>query len=388
MPAQAILRALQRSRWGQAFRAGLLRDLRAEMPPPVDQAALAERAAALAVSRIEALLRRTGGDHAPQAGPVTETWRDLEHVRLDVKVLGSLIARQLHEAAALGRADFPAAPVRVGLTSKLCVQADIHAEWLGYWCGQLRMARVYHRKLWEDCFVMQALWEADMLDEGREGLGFAVGRERIPSILARDGVRVLATDLPAADQRAAGWQRSNEHAADLRVLHDPTLCDWETFDRRCRFMAVDMNDIPADLRDRFDFCWSVCSFEHLGSVEKGLAFVANSVRCLKPGGVAVHTTEYNLSNGGETIDNHETVLFNRGHIERLGRELAAQGHRLLPVDFSTGTGPLDSFVDIPPFPQDGAAWDMRLPETPHLRLSVDGFAATSIGLIVRRGVQG
>jgi SAM-dependent methyltransferase len=140
-----------------------------------------------------------------------------------------------------------------------------------------------------------------------------------------------------------------------------------------------MNDIPRDMDGKYDFCWSVCSLEHVGSIAKGLAFIVNSLRTLKPGGVAVHTTEFNLENG-PTVDNWGTVLFQRGHIEELVRYLTSQGHRVAPLDLSTGDGILDGFVDVPPWPWDNTAIRARA----HLKLCLDGFPCTSIGIIIRK----
>ena len=56
---------------------------------------------------------------------------------------------------------------------------------------------------------------------------------------------------------------------------------------------------------------------------------------------------------------------------------------MLPVDFGTGAGVLDGFVDLPPYP--GNDSPLPLPEAPHLRLSIMGLVATSIGFIVEKG---
>ena len=45
--------------------------------------------------------------------------------------------------------------------------------------------------------------------------------------------------------------------------------------------------IDTDCHGQFDFVWSACAFEHLGSILNGLEFVVNSVKCLKPGGVVL-----------------------------------------------------------------------------------------------------
>jgi len=44
-----------------------------------------------------------------------------------------------------------------------------------------------------------------------------------------------------------------------------------------------MNEIPRSFDNQYDYCWSVCAFEHLGSIQKGLDFVKNAMNVLKPG---------------------------------------------------------------------------------------------------------
>ena len=332
---------------------------------------------------VDQLSRRTDAQSNPNNYALSVILRDNRHALWNTKVLGSELARMLYDSKVAGpSARIPPVPVRANLSSKICTQEDIEQDWLRYWCGQLRMAPLYHRKIWEDCFVLQVLWEHDMLRPGRSGLGFAIGLEPLPAYLASTGVSVLATDLSDDDPRAEGWRATNQHAGGLTSLFANNLLSRERFDELCQFRPVDMNQIPADLHGRFDFCWSICSFEHLGSIERGLAFFAESMRCLKPGGLAIHTTEFNLDGTGETIDNWATVLFQRRHIEDLATRLAVEGHRLYEVDFDTGEGVLDQFIDVPPFSHQDSI-RLQYPDPPHLRLSVDGFPATSIGLIAQ-----
>jgi SAM-dependent methyltransferase len=337
----------------------------------------------IVVRCVDQLCRRTDAQSQPNNRALSLNVRENRHALWNTKVLGSELARLLYETKVAGpSAPIPPAPVRVDLSSKICTQEDIEQDWLRYWCGQLRIAPLYHRKIWEDCFALQALWEHDMLRPERSGLGFAVGVEPLPAYLASTGVSVLATDLRPDDPRAEGWRATNQHAEGLNGLFRGDLLLRERFDELCQFQSVDMNEIPADLHGRFDFCWSICSFEHLGSIERGLAFVAESMRCLKAGGIAVHTTEFNLDGTGETIDNWATVLFQRRHIEDLVNRLAAEGHRLYKVDYHTGQGVLDQFIDVPPFSHQDRV-RLQYPDPPHLRISVDGFPATSIGLIAQ-----
>ncbi len=243
----------------------------------------------------------------------------------------------------------------------------------------------YHRKLWEYGFILQMLWEAEMLRPGRQGLGFAVGTEILPAFLAAHGVEVLATDLPAGDARAMDWHSHQQHASSPEALFRPELVDRAAFDEHCLFQPLDMNAIPPALNGRFDFCWSACAMEHLGSVEHGLAFLEASLRCLKPGGIAVHTTELNLDSLNGGIDNWPTVLFGKAHFAQAAARLAAAGHQLLPICWETGSDILDLYVDVPPFPHQHGLL-LPYPEVPHLRLAVDGFPATSIGIVIRAGV--
>jgi SAM-dependent methyltransferase len=329
--------------------------------------------------------RRTHDNGQPRGDPLADALREIAMLRWGVKLLGVKLASELYAAGKSGhQAEIPTKPQSIGLTSKICCQSDIEAEWFRYWCGQLHVVPIYSRKLWEYAFVLQVLWEAGYLDAGHAGLGFAVGTEPLPSLFASRGLSIVATDLDLKDQRTPQWHQSGQHSAAIEDLFKPDLVDRPTFLSACKFRAVDMTEIPNDFDNAFDFCWSMCSFEHIGSIERGLEFVQNSIKCLKPGGIAIHTTEYNFEIAHETADNCGIVLFQRRHIEELGRRLAVEGHMLRPVDFSSGSGMLDYFIDVPPYPfWDGSPHLPFHPETPHMRFSIFGFPATVIGLIVR-----
>lgn len=304
----------------------------------------------------------------------------------DIKLLGSALAWQkYHDGVAGPTAPSSPDPVPINLGGRLCRQRDIEAAWLRHWCGALEMVPVYHRKVWEDCFVVQALWEAGVLEAGKRGLGFAVGAETLPAFFASRDIDVLGTDLPADRRAARGWQRTGQHSSALSQLFRPELVDADRFARRVAFRAVDMNDISANLGGKFDFCWSVCSVEHLGSIAHGLRFMENAMRCLRPGGVAVHTMEFNLrpQRSGH-LRRGSTVLFERDDIERLSHRLQSNGHTVLPIDFDPGDDVLDGYVDVPPF-GDVPGWPEHLPAAPHLRMLLRHFVTTSLGIVIRAG---
>lgn len=125
----------------------------------------------------------------------------------------------------------------------------------------------------------------------------------------------------------------------------------------------------------FDFNWSSCSFEHLGSIDLGIRFLENQMKTLKPGGLAVHTTEYNLSSENETVEvDSNTVIFRRKDLEALANWVVREGHEIERLDFSLGNHSSDFHVDTPPYAS-----------APHIRLLLSGYVVTSVGLIIKKG---
>ncbi|RYD94276.1 MAG: class I SAM-dependent methyltransferase, partial [Sphingomonadales bacterium] len=253
-----------------------------------------------------------------------------------------------------------------------CTAAQMSEPVYAEWCHRLGTIPWSHRKQWEFIFIARALEYYGALRDGSRGLGFGVGVEPMPSVFAAAGCHVLATDLPAQDDRALVWNATDQLGTSLRQIHQPQLCPEDIFYERVSYRAVDMNAIPADLVD-FDFTWSSCAYEHLGSIKAGLAFFENSIACLKPGGIAVHTTELNLSSNSDTLDHSSTVIFRRRDFEALAERLVSQGHDVIPITFDSGQTELDRFIDLPPYSQDS-----------HLRLALLRWVATSFGMIVRK----
>lgn len=258
-------------------------------------------------------------------------------------------------------------------TSQACTQRQIDSPSFRYWATRLRQRPgALHRKLWEWCFITQALYERGMLADGRRGLGFAVGVEPLTALFASLGSRIVASDLDPDSADEAGWVSTNQHASSVHQLNSRELCPHDAFVERVQFRAVDMRAIPDDLRG-FDFLWSSCAFEHLGGLGEGIDFVLNAMECLKPGGVAVHTTEFNVDSDTGTIETGESVIYRKRDLLSLGERLRAKGHAVEPFDFDVGDSEADRYVDEPPYA--GKA---------HLKLRLAGFASTSFGIIVRK----
>ena len=329
----------------------------------------------------KSLTDKTDDSSRPNSLASAIAMRDIGNLRLNSKMLAAYVA-EMTLGKSWATSPQVESPTRIGAAGRVCKQKDFSQPWFHYWIGQLGLAPTLHRKLWEDAYVIQCLWERGCLEPGKRGLGFAVGAEALPSLITKFGAEVTATDLSHDDERSQGWSLTQQHASDLEGLWKPHLVDRETFFQRCHFEPVDMCLIPGKFEGKYDFCWSVCAFEHLGALDKGLEFVVNAMRTLKPGGIAVHTTEYNVSDG-PTIDNWGTVLYQRAHFAKLDEMLRAQNCRLMEIDFDPGSELFDSYVDVPPFPHD-SEMGLTTPTAPHIKLSVDGFAATSIAIVAEK----
>ena len=122
----------------------------------------------------------------------------------------------------------------------------------------------------------------------------------------------------------------------------------------------------------YDFHWSSCVIEHLGGISKGLNFLINSSKKLNIGGVAIHTTEFNLSSSIDTADNPGTCIFRRLDFEKLEKMASQNGLHLEPIIYDPGSHFLDYFVDTPPY------------SDVHLRLILEKYVATSIGVVITK----
>jgi len=258
------------------------------------------------------------------------------------------------------------------VSSQTCTAGQFFEREYLAWCDKIRDPRRLHRKQWEHVFILQALHQSGIITKGSRGVGFGCGTEPMVAWLASHGCKVLATDLSIEDVAGKGWVETNQHAHSKEALNERGICDPVTFDRNVSFRAVDMNAIPTDI-DGFDFTWSSCALEHLGSLRHGLEFIKNSVLCLRSGGIAVHTTELNLSSNDTTMEDPGCVIYRKKDIEAFVQECAAEGIEVTPVNWQTVSGPADERLDAPPFS-----------ENLHIKIRLGDFVDTSIGLILRK----
>ena len=266
------------------------------------------------------------------------------------------------------------------LVSQAAAAADFRTPAFIHWAGQVhpnerdQVPSFFHRKLWEWVYIVEAVRQAGCLRRGATALGFGVGNEPVPAMLAAQGVRVLATDQDVATSGL--WSETGQHLGGLQDLLRPQVLPDDELAELVTVRAVDMND-PLDDLGSFNIVWSSCALEHLGSPEAGLDFVVRSARLLAPGGVAVHTTELELTQREASAEYGNCAVFRREELLDVAERLRADGYEIEVNPWVSLDTPEERWVSQALARNDGH--DMA-----HLRLQIGDSISTSFGLLVRR----
>jgi hypothetical protein len=245
--------------------------------------------------------------------------------------------------------------------SQLCTMSQFAESAFEEIAGAMALERIPHRAIWEPVWIVSLLATEGLITAGKRGIGFGVGQERIPALLASRGVTVLASDQPGHDPA-----KMLEGMFDSRVIHR------EDFDQLVHYHPIDMLDLPGGIEGEFDFLWSASAVQQLGSLRRGMEFIERSLAALKPGGLAVHSMEFNIGSNEGTVETYNISAYRRRDIEALASRLQAEGHDVLPINLHPGHEPEDELIDQPPF------------GLPHLKLIIGRHILTSFGFAVRK----
>ncbi|MGA2283488.1 MAG: class I SAM-dependent methyltransferase [Candidatus Dormibacteria bacterium] len=237
-------------------------------------------------------------------------------------------------------------------------------------------APLFNRKAWEWAYIAEMASQAVGSRRSGRALGFGVGNEPLPALFASWGMDVVATDQ--STESGADWAETGELMGGLEGLSRPHLLSPEEFARRVAIRTVDMNALPDDL-GAFDLIWSSCSIEHLGSPALGLRFVAQSCRLLRPGGVAVHTTELELTRRETTADHGHCAVYRIEDLQEFAGRMLHDGYRISLNTAVCMDTPQDRWIDL------GQA-EAKLADLAHLRVVIGDSVTTSFGLLVRKPV--
>ena len=242
------------------------------------------------------------------------------------------------------------------------------------------MPQVAHRKYWEYVFIVRSLEKLNMLQPGRRGLVFAAGNEPLISYFASKGVEVMATDMFPDQDGVELWSTTGQHASAKEGLFKAGLVSREEFDRLVSFQHANMNHLPVDFYGQFDFVWSTCSVEHVGSISLGHQFALESMELLKPGGVGVHTVEFTLSSLDTTIEQGDTVLWRQADMQRLYEDFGALGYSMEAPCWNVGSHYNDLNPDQPPYKADASTDN-------HIKLLIGDHVSTSMGWVVQKALS-
>lgn len=239
----------------------------------------------------------------------------------------------------------------------------------------LRIRPVPHRRNWEPVWILAMARAAKLLEPGLAAIGFGVGQEPMPSVLARHGLSVLATDLPAEDPRAAAWIKGRQHCASLEAVLRSPVVEPADFDARVRFEPADIAAPPPALAGRFDLAWSVNVLGQLGSAAAAVDALEASLAVLRPGGVALHTFGLLIDDDDTPAEARQNTFLRRRDVEHLLSRLISAGHEPWPLNLYPGDEEGDAHLDP-------TAQGM-----PQLKARQGERVVTSLGLAVRRRAQ-
>jgi SAM-dependent methyltransferase len=259
-----------------------------------------------------------------------------------------------------------------GEKTTLCREAHFRMPLYQRWCGILQETPSFRRKQWEYVYILAAIEQAGLWNAGKSALGFGVGQEKIPALLASKNIQVLATDQSLSTGKQSGWVDYQQHASGITTLSHPDIISDAELTKHVQFRTADMNNIPHDLGE-FDVVWSTCALEHLGTIELSLRFIEQAMRCVRPGGIAVHTFEYNGGSNDDTIFSGPTVLLRQRDLEAVSARLTAAGYQVGALDLQPGNGFIDQWIDTPPYRND-----------PWPRLLLFRHVAVSAGIVIRK----
>ena len=242
------------------------------------------------------------------------------------------------------------------------------------WMNFLRDNPRLHSKQFQNYAIMEAA--NCIIDSGKidvKAMGFGIGTEPIPAGLAKLGFHVLATDY-LDGEIATEWKNTDQLVSSPEDLNVRGILTENEFKSKVRFANMDMNQIPENLNAQFDFVWSSCALGHIGSYQKGLDFILRSVELLAPGGIALHTTELDVSPGKSRFESPTLNLYREEDLYSLIDTLQSRGYL---VDHFQNTSrwnaESEKFVDREP-------WGDR----PHLRIQVFGREILSLALRIQK----
>jgi SAM-dependent methyltransferase len=153
--------------------------------------------------------------------------------------------------------------------------------------GPNPLESLWGRKYWEWRYIVECARELDLLKAKTRALGTGVGKEPVMFYFARILQDVVATDLFS---QSTIWHEARCHEIEQVYEASPFPYPRE----HLKIYSADMRQVPEE-SGSFDFVWSCGSLEHVPTLFDTYLSLKEIHRLLKPGGYAIITTEYCLS---------------------------------------------------------------------------------------------
>jgi len=240
-----------------------------------------------------------------------------------------------------------------------------------------------YRKYWEVAMAARSLRDLGALGPGAELLGVGAGSEPTIFWLTRHARRVFATDLYL---EGADWADS-ANAGMLTHPQDFYLGEW--YPRRLVVQHMDGRDLAYE-DACFDGVFSCSSIEHFGDLDDVRRALQEICRVLRPGGIAVLSTELRLA--GPPPGLPDVLMFDLDQLQTLLDGLGCEvvdplDVRVSPATRATVVPFADAAADVRAHTEchgrlrfDALTWSRY----PHIVLEQDELVWTSVNLTLRR----
>ena len=226
---------------------------------------------------------------------------------------------------------------------KVCDRSDwLNAEWQAV-RKELHLRNDLHRKPWEFVNGIMGLKRLGVITSDAMALGLGCGCETPMFYLANGVYHVYATDI--------------NYEAETPYTYG-------------RFSMLNMDACKNTFGDNaFDFVFAFCAIEHFPREQAQIA-MKDIERVLKPGGVAVLSTELNMGNV------HRAETFMEDELYEI--LINSTGMKLIEnIDFRVSQSLIDNPLDI-------SQGNVPRNALPHIVLEWDGFIFTSVIFFLRK----
>jgi SAM-dependent methyltransferase len=233
-----------------------------------------------------------------------------------------------------------------------------------------------HRKDWEWALGIIAISRFGKLNEKSTAIGIGSGTEPVPFYLANKINHVYATDIYRGND---GWKR----AAPSDFPENPRKYAPFPY-REDAFTVLRMDGTNLEFpSESFDIAFSFSSIEHFGgkSHSGSLRALQEIERVLKPGGLAVITTEYIIN------DKEHPEFFNRRTVYSDLIDKLEKLKLVEPLDLKITTKTLDTLIDFFSIDANWDNLDYEFKKThPLILVRVRNILFTSLILVFQRVV--